>query len=305
MGIYFSGNKNKTSGGCFWEHSCSKHWPNGGTTDLKSLLEINRDNTQIFVWNGGVGGCADFLSEAKELGHKDISIVEQGLVPQHSHLRFLSKPVGEEVNLSQTETPSERFVEWLRATENGMAELEEYVYDCLSLTSAGLYANQPPRWKGGRIRSIKNKVVIVMQLAHDASLSSLEKPEKQFMPLMVDKLKEIYGDNYNNLDIVLCPHPKDRKGGRRYYRGCIEKYRWPKQISTTEQCIDAELVIGYNSTILYELALRDIPVVAIYKNHPLNFNNNKWSLAHKIRKSQFNPWKDTLTEILNKKKLCE
>ena len=129
-----------------------------------------------------------------------------------------------------------------------------------------------------------------MPLASDSALLSLRDPYSDYPKLVEKHLKDKYKSNFNNLEIIGCPHPKNPNDAYSYDMSAFKNIQ-ASASPTLVQCTNAELVIGYNSTILLETHLRGIPTVALDSNHALNFIKNEKDnrlLTSRIKAAQFN-----------------
>ena len=139
----------------------------------------------------------------------------------------------------------------------------------------------------------KGKVCIVAQVLHDSSLYKLKKPKEDFENLVNEFLK-----TFEYTDLVLCPHPKS---GPVQYDG-LPKHRVSKK-KTSQECKDAECVIGFNSTFLCEAVILGLgrEVIAL---DPLHVLNSKYviheNLVFFVDHCQFNPAKIKFTELVRR-----
>lgn len=272
------------------EHSTLIIFSQDSITNGKNLFDIRmsldllvRQNKKIhpLCWNGSEWGCDSWRLLLQEYGlADDLVYIEQGLLPQENYLRFLSKPLHNLENLGFTK----KSLKWFDQNNN-KDEVEKYTKDKLNECRIPLHPAPV------RLKTVKNKICIIMQLSHDSSLFSLKNPIEDFPKLAAKKLKNIYKDNYKNLQFVGCPHPKDINDAFQfdmsYFKGikaCIS--------GTVNECMDSELTVGFNSTILTELHLRGVPLLTLDEKHHLNQNtkdDSNFYLSSKIQAAQFNP----------------
>jgi len=259
---------------------------------LRELSDRASDKTYSFIWNGGDAGCESFKKWLKTFGlAKKFAYVEQGLLPQKENMRMLLFPVDQEINLSHPIVDDSTF-------EKGISENEVSIFvdQCLSRTV-------DHEVKRDKVK--KGKICIIAQLSGDVSLFPLKNPSEDFPQKIKEKILDIYGDDAyslfekGELELVICPHPRDKDNVKKFNLNLLPKHTISEK-STVEACIDAELAIGFNSTTLYELFFKDIPVEALWENHPLNFNKTKKSLGCKIGMCQFDPRFINLNNFLEK-----
>ena len=261
----------------------------GEFRNLLYQLKIQKDkiNVHSLVWNGSEMGCRLFVDNLKEFGLDDgLCYLEQGLLPQSNSLRFLNTPVRYEVTCGLPINPDEYY-------ENNYDkdEVESYIENCLVNCKQTKNTDK-----------IKNKVSIVCQISSDSSLFSLLNPRQDFPRLIEEKLLDIYGYRMQELELVLCPHPVLREEYKNF--NFDAKYKISDK-STIDSCLESELVIAYNSTMLYEAAAKGCNVVALSENHPLNKNNDIFSLYCKIKDAQFDPLEITYKDLIKKKNLFD
>jgi len=226
-------------------------------------------DTLAFVWNGSECGCDFFLSQLDQFGLLGTSIfVEQGLLPQYKNIRFMLQPCSYESNLSnKTEKTGKPRYNWKNP---GHYKL-------------GLYTKQK-----------KGKVCVIMQLSFDSSFYSIKNPCVAYPLTVSANLDEIYGEKVKDLEVVVCPHPRIKNNTDKFDLSPLPDYRISSK-DTVEECADAELVIGYNSTVLIELALKGIPVKALWGRHVTNY---KGDLMGKVNRVQFDPDIITFKQLL-------
>jgi len=241
----------------------------------KELLNCStQEDTLAFVWNGSECGCDFFNSQLDQFGLLGTSIfVEQGLLPQHKNIRFMLQPCAEEWNLSNK-------------TEN--TGKPRYSWGEQKLTGKPRY-----NWKNpGHYK--KGKICVIMQLSFDSSFYSLKNPCVTYPQIVSANLEEIYCKKVKDLEIVICPHPRIKSNTDKFDLSPFMGYRVSDK-DTVEECADAELVIGYNSTVLIELALKGIPVKALWGRHATNYEGD---LMGKVNRVQFDPEKITFKQLL-------
>lgn len=247
----------------------------------KFILELTQDpNVTIhpMIWNGCELGCRMFYDILKDFNlDQDTVFIEQGLLPQKDHLRFLTTPVKDEVNYGLPDDP--KFYNYTFEKQ----DVESYITNLLDPIE---------------IKPKSNRVSIVTQISSDSSLFSLNDPAKQIPELVEKKLIEIYEQSkIKDLELILCPHPIWPENYKAY--NFDEKYKISTK-STIESCAESELVISYNSTTLCETVARGIPSVALSKDHPLN-KTDEYSLLCTIKYSQFKPSEISYKDFLAQK----
>jgi len=260
-----------------------------------SLDSLIKENKKIhpLCWNGAEWGCESWRLLLREYGLEgDLIYIEQGLLPQENYLRFLSKPLHNLKNLGFTKKSSQWFDQ-----NNNKNELKKYIEDRLDECRIPLHP-QPVR-----LEPVKNKICIIMQLSHDSSLFPLKNPTQDYPELVAEKLKSIYKDNYKNLQFVGCPHPKNKDDAFQFNMSYFKGIK-ASLYETTKQCMDSELVVGFNSTILTELHFRKVPLLVLDEQHHLNENvkdDCNFYLSSKIKAAQFNPKTISYEEFLIQK----
>tara|TARA_Y100000004_G_C8885482_1_gene399515 strand:- start:76 stop:1074 length:999 start_codon:yes stop_codon:yes gene_type:complete len=261
-----------------------------------SLLELKGSKKKIhpIVWNGTELGCRSFVEILNNLNFdQNLVFMENGVIPHKKYFRFMSKPIDIEKNWGfNTES-----VKWFKQLDEYKSEkLFDFAQEKLEEGRKPLtpfIEKQKPQ---------KNKVCIVMQCSSDSTLYSLENPFLDYPKLIEKYLKDKYKSNFSNLQIIGCPHPSNPNDAYSYDMSAFKNIQASLK-PTLAQCMDAELVIGYNSTTLLETHLRGVPTIALDPNHPLNFIKNEKDnklLISRIKAAQFDPdtisYEDFLTQ---------
>ena len=244
---------------------------NGVHEFRQDLNKMSDEGCLAFIWNGCEAGCGLVERYLKQYQIPYV-FIEQGIYPQSENLRLMKTRISEEVDLGIT-------------TDN--LEVGEVVRS---------RKNPHPVQLG--------KVCIVMQLIHDSSLYKLREPQNEFPNLIRNYFRE--NDRFNE-DVYICAHPLKQHGWRDYNMNIIKPFSKTFNISnkkTIEECLDAELVIGFNSTFLNESALNGFKTIALDNKHILNCEREdlkcSFGVQRYINHAQFNPLKITITELHEK-----
>lgn len=268
-----------------------ENFSNGITTcDLRAaLLKLKESKKKIhpIVWNGTELGCHSFVKLLNDFDiDENLVFIENGIIPAKKHFRFMSGPIDEEKNWGFNAESTK----WFKQLDEYKTEqLFDFAQEKLE---EGRKPLTPLVEKG---ETKKNKICIIMPLSTDSGLYPLKNPCLDYPKLVEKYLKDKYKSNFSSLKIAGCPHPLNPDDAFLYDMSAFENIQ-ASLVSTLVQCMDAELVIGYNSTTILETHLRGISAVALDPNHPLNFIKNEKGnklLISRIKAAQFNP--DTIS----------
>jgi len=270
---------------------------------MLNLLKKSSKKVHPMIWNGSELGCDFFVKNLKfyEL-EENLVYIEDGVIPLSKHICFLNKPVSKLQNLGFTKKSDHWFKQ---LDEYKSEELSDFAQEKLEEGRGPL----KPFVKKSKTK--KNKICIVMPIARDSALLSLRDPYSDYPKLVEKYLKDKYKSNFSNLEIIGCPHPKNPDDAYSYDMSAFKNIQ-ASVSPTLTQCMNAELVVGYNSTILLETHLRGIPTIALDTNHVLNFIKNQKDnrlLISRIKAAQFNPDTVSYEDFIVKKatylKLCK
>lgn len=248
-----------------------------------NFLKESGKKVHPIIWNGSEFGCDFFAENLKfyEL-EENLVYIEDGVIPLDKYMSFLNKPINKLQNLGFTKKSDN----WFKGDDSyEESSLKKYILKRIDEQRPPL----TPILKKGKTK--KNKICILMQLSHDSNLLNLQDPIVDYPNLIEKTLKEKYKSNFSNLEIIGCPHPKNPDDAYTYDMSAFKNIQ-ASVSPTLAQCMSAELVIGYNSTVLLEAYFKGVSVVALDPNNPLNFLKNEKNdnlLISRIKACQFDP----------------
>lgn len=243
----------------------SSLYDGNGIFKLRQLLNnLDPENTLSFIWNGSELGCDLFIRNVYQFGIKFI-FIEQGILPQNQNLRLINTTVWQEKYMGIN-----------------LENVNNIDYEINS---------------GEGVKKKKKKICLAFQLSHDSSLLKLRNPLTE-IPKLFSRFINSLSDEY---EIFVCPHPANKNDISKYDMKPLGQYKVSK-LSTIEEASDASFLVAFNSTVLYEAFLKDIPVIALDVNHILNAYSTKNAIYSAIQHCQFDPCKISIEELLIKVK---
>ena len=231
-----------------------------------TILEYQGKGYDItgLIWNGTEIGCG--MMRRIFIKHNvKFAYAEQGIMPQNENLRFMAK-----------------CMHWSTAQSS-------------FLKGVGDVYSKP--------KMLSTVVNVICQLPYDSSMSRLVDPINDFQNEVLEFLE--HHSDPSKIDIVVCKHPKALIEDYLNFEELIPKVKSFRYKSTStptaEQCEGLDLVLGWNSTVLLELAANGRNCFALDADSYTSIVNHEDSKTIKemVENYQFSPRATEAGEILS------